>query len=755
KIMVRRRRRKYYYNNPPRPRQGAYYQDPYEPIGLDLAPDTKRGIAIVLFLVIAVISGLGILEMGGSFGQLITKILKMLFGSAAFAAPLIFFGVSVSLFLGSRLVRRAPKEEAEEQKQTTFTRTYLGATLFVLALTGTLHLFEIRKGAATAFDLVKEGLGGGYLGVFTSFPLHQLMGFEAALVVLIALLLISLLVAFDMSLHEIFRLLLRLFSILKKPKGEKDVSAKPEPIKINTMQDAGFAVKTLPKRPLNLADLDEEIEEEMFSGRAKKEEEKPVENVTPTKLKKGNWKLPPTDILEPSVNDVQSGNIEAHLKIIKKTLADFGITVEMGEVNVGPTVTQFTFRPAVGVRLAQIIARQDDLALALAAPSIRIEAPIPGRSLVGVEVPNRNTSLVCLRELIESEQFTTHSSSLAFVLGRDVAGHPMIADLEKMPHLLVAGSTGSGKTVCLNTILTSFLYRNSPSELRFIVIDPKRVDLTLYSGIPHLLTPVVTDHKQAVNALKWSVAEMDRRYTLLSESGKRNIQEYNAGNENPLPFLVIIVDELAQLMSIAKNDVETTIVRLAQMSRAVGLHLILATQRPSVDVITGLIKANIASRIAFMVASQVDSRTILDMAGAENLLGRGDMLYMAADLPMPKRIQSAFISTKELQKVLNFLKDQAGPVEYEQEIINKVNKAAGSGGGDDDEADDDMINAAIEEIRRARKASASLLQRRLSVGYARAARILDILEQRGMIGPPDGAKPREVYIESEDDGFDR
>jgi S-DNA-T family DNA segregation ATPase FtsK/SpoIIIE len=422
----------------------------------------------------------------------------------------------------------------------------------------------------------------------------------------------------------------------------------------------------------------------------------------------------------------------------------------MGEVNVGPTVTQYTFRPAVGVKLAQIISRQADLALALAAPSIRIEAPIPGKSLVGIEVPNATKALVGLRGLLETSAFMDTPANLLFVLGRDVAGHPMMADLAKMPHLLIAGATGAGKSVCINTIMTSFLYRNSPEELRFIVIDPKRVELTLYNGIPHLLTPVVTDHKQAVNALKWMVSEMDQRYRILSEEGRRNIEEYNAGAKEKLPYLVLIVDELADLMSVAKADVETSIVRLAQMARAVGLHLVLATQRPSVNIITGLIKANITSRIAFSVASQVDSRTILDIAGAEDLLGHGDMLYMTASLPKPKRIQAPYMSEKEVRRVVDFLKNQSGPVEYQTDILEKHQSAVGVGGSgldDSDDVDGDLINAAIEEIRRSRKASASFLQRRLKVGYARAARILDVLEERGLIGPADGAKPREVFID--------
>jgi S-DNA-T family DNA segregation ATPase FtsK/SpoIIIE len=419
----------------------------------------------------------------------------------------------------------------------------------------------------------------------------------------------------------------------------------------------------------------------------------------------------------------------------------------MGEVNVGPTVTQYTLRPAVGIKLSQIAALQNDLALALSAHSIRMELPIPGKALVGIEVPNKSTAIVRLREVMQTNEFVNNKSKLAIALGRDVAGHPMVADLAKMPHMLIAGATGTGKSVAINSLFISLLYRNTPQDVKFIVIDPKRVELNLYNGIPHLLTPVIIENEKAVNALKWAVAEMDRRYKLLSEAGKRNITEYNEASGLPIPYVVILVDELADLMAVAQADVEAAIVRLAQMARAVGIHLVLATQRPSVDIITGLIKANITSRIAFAVASQIDSRTILDSSGAEKLLGNGDMLYTSAEFNKPKRIQGAFIGEKEVKKVVDFFKVQTGAVIYNESILEKPKRALGipgmEGGGDDD--DDPLLEEATEEVKRAGKASASLLQRRLRVGYARAARILDIMEGKGIIGPGEGAKPREVY----------
>lgn len=759
--MARRRKRRYYYNSTRRSRLRDNAR--YEPIGLDLAPETKRGIAIILFIVASILSGMAILNLAGPFGNTITGALRSIFGKLAYVTPIIFMGVALSLFLGVKFASSGKDEDETYLIQTSMFRTYLGAFLFILSVGGILHVraLQINSGE-TAFSIAQSGLGGGYVGSLTSSLLYSVMGYGASLAVLIALVLISILITFDMSIHGIFLSISRFFSSDEKKgrqnRPEDSLAAKiirpslADNVKIN-MMEAGVLAKPS-RRDADRADaasggvsvISEGILGAVVSSQ--KERQQALLDHMPKRFIKGEWKLPPSDLLEATTSNVKSGNIEAQVKIIKKTFADFGILVEMGEVNVGPTVTQYTFRPAVGVKLAQVLSLENDLALALAASSIRIEAPIPGKSLVGVEVPNPTSATVRLRDLVESNGFRKGESSLNFVLGRDVAGHPMFADLERMPHLLIAGASGMGKSVCLNVILTSLLYQNSPQELQMIVIDPKRVDLTLYSGIPHLLTPVVTEHKKAINALRWVVGEMDRRYQLLSETGRRNIQEYNQSEEGSMPFIAIVVDELAQLMSLAKNDVETAIVRLAQMARAVGIHLVLATQRPSVDVITGLIKANITTRIAFGVASQIDSRTILDMAGAESLLGRGDMLYQTPDLPKPKRVQAPFVSAAELSRVLSFIKEQSGPVEYQEDILEKpASGALPAGMGGEDEADSDVINAAIEEITRSRKASASLLQRRLSIGYAKAARILDILEERGLIGPSNGAKARDIYID--------
>ncbi len=427
-------------------------------------------------------------------------------------------------------------------------------------------------------------------------------------------------------------------------------------------------------------------------------------------------------------------------------------------MNVGPTVTQYQLKPTEGVKLNQITSRSDDLALALAAHPIRVEAPIPGKAAVGVEVPNKVTAKVTLRQVIENEKFKKRDSNLMLALGLDVAGMPITVDLKKLPHLLIAGATGSGKSVCIHAIITTFIFENSPKDLRFILVDPKRVEFTAYNGIPHLLTPVIVDVDKTVNILKWSIAEMERRFRIFQDMGARDLESYNERakkgtatqtadgiKHEPLPNIVIIIDELSDLMSQAANEVEGAIVRLAQMARATGIHLIIATQRPSVNVITGIIKANVPARIAFAVASQVDSRTIIDQSGAEKLLGSGDMLYLGGETTKPKRVQGVFLSDKEIRDVTEFLK-RGGQAIYDQSISEF--KPKGSHAGDGGEAEDSMYDEAKEVVVRAGKASASLLQRRLKVGYARAARLLDILEANGVIGPAEGAKPREVYLDS-------
>lgn len=698
---------------------------------LNLKRDTRRGVIVVGFVVLAILFTLSLINLAGPFGAGANKIFRLAFGWAAYLVPVIFLFVAMALF----------RQDDDEESSTVSTHAYVGAVLLTLSATGLMHLWVLRHDVTRAFELVEMGSGGGYLGVLTSYPLMHFTGFVASLVILIAAVIVSLLITFNVSFSDIF-------ARREEEEEEEEPARKPAgKLKINNASDAGFVKE--PVNEANRAALREKPQLKVNN----------LDDVMPSNKQAlvaatdKNWKFPSLDLLDESKTKVDSGNIEVNVAIVQKTLNDFGVEVEMGEVNVGPTVTQYTFRPAVGVKLSQIAALQNDLALALSASSIRMELPIPGKALVGIEIPNKTTAMVRIKEILGSNVFIEHESKLAFSLGRDVSGSPIVTDLAKMPHLLIAGATGSGKSVAVNSFLISLLFRGSPSEVKFILVDPKRVELNLYNGLPHLLTGVITDHQKAVNALKWAVAEMDRRYKLLSEVHKRNIAEYNSSAPNRLPYIVVVVDELADLMSVAQNEVEATIVRLAQMARAVGIHLVLATQRPSVDVITGLIKANITARMAFAVASQIDSRTILDSSGAEKLLGSGDMLYITSELPKPKRVQGAYVGEKEIRKVVEFIKEQSGSVLYDEQIVEKPQRGVtipGLTDGGDDE--DDMLGEAIEAVQSAGKASASLLQRRLRVGYARAARLLDIMEDKGIIGPGDGAKPREVYGVAGDQG---
>lgn len=469
-----------------------------------------------------------------------------------------------------------------------------------------------------------------------------------------------------------------------------------------------------------------------------------------------NWKLPSTSLLSHKQDRADAGDVEGNARIIQDTFDNFSISVEMEGANIGPSVTQYTLKPPSGTKLTKITALENNIALDLAATSIRIEAPIPGKKLVGIEVPNVKPATVRMSGMLESKEWQEEGHGpLTFAIGRDIAGKPIINDLAKLPHLLVAGQTGSGKSVMINTILTSLLYRNGPSDLKLILVDPKQVELKPYEDIPHLLTPVITEPEKCISALKWTVAEMERRYTALSEIRVRNIVEYNnKKKEEGMPYIVVVIDELADLMMMAARDVEALIVRIAQKARAVGIHLVLATQRPSVDVITGLIKANVPARIAFTTASQVDSRTIIDQIGAEKLLGKGDMLLSTASMPKPQRIQGAFIDDDETNKVTDFIREQRPP-QYDDEVVSMPVQLNGKGGivADVDAADEPVFRQAVEVVVEAGKASTSLLQRRLRIGYGKAARMIESMEEQGIVGPADGSRPREVLVHSVEEVF--
>lgn len=472
-----------------------------------------------------------------------------------------------------------------------------------------------------------------------------------------------------------------------------------------------------------------------------------------------NWQFPPISLLIQKQDKADAGDVEGNAEAIKETFHNFNISVEMEGANIGPRVTQYTLKPPTGVKLTKITALENNLALDLAAHSIRMEAPIPGKRLVGIEVPNIKSATVRVSSLLQSPEWQEIKSPLGFVIGKDIGGAPIVGDLAKMPHMLIAGQTGSGKSVMINTVLTSLLYRNSPSDLKLILVDPKQVELTPYNDIPHLLTPVINEPEKCISALKWAVAEMERRLRAMAEVGRRNIVEYNnLKKEEGMPYIVIVIDELADLMMMAARDVESLVVRLAQKARATGIHLVLATQRPSVDVITGLIKANVPARIAFTTASQVDSRTIIDQIGAEKLLGQGDMLLLTSDMPKPKRVQGSFISDEETIKVTDFIRMQRAP-DYNDEIISQPVQLNGRGGVVADyggqDVDDDMWRDAIRVVIEGKKASTSLLQRRLRIGYGRAARLIETMEEQGIVGPADGSRPREVLVSSMDEVLGR
>ncbi len=733
-----------------------------EPFTLSL--QTRRGIWTVFWLVLALITLLSLFEFAGALGAAWRRLLSFFFGLGTLIMPIVFVVAGILVLRGKKFTHAKSR--------------IIGLVILVLALLGIFHIWTSLD------DMVPyatAGQGGGWGGLLLAYPLKLGLGFWAGLIVLLAIVTVGLLLLFDAG----------LLNFWPWRKDDKEIERRPTPgeqedVTVHGMNDQAdkknkqkikLSAKLFKKKPIPAADPDQATvggdaatmppeskdknDEQDKEGEAG-EPEINVRNM-PGEFSKGvalqvkdmDYEAPPLDLLESKVGKPSSGDIKQNVLKIRRTLENFGIPVEMGDVSVGPTVTQYTFKPAEGIKLSAITGLQNDLALALAAHPVRIEAPIPGKSLVGLEVPNISAALVRLREILSSDPYRDSKSKLPIALGRDVAGNPTVASLDTMPHLLIAGSTGSGKSVAINSILLSLLYKNSPQSLKLIMVDPKRVELTAYDGIPHLITPVVTEVKKAIPALRWAVAEMDKRYELLNSAGKRNIETYNNYVQGQkMPYIAIIIDELADLMSVAARDVEAAIVRLAQMARAVGIHLIVATQRPSVDVITGLIKANITTRIAFNVASSIDSRTILDHSGAEKLLGNGDMLYITASLSKPKRIQGSFVTEKEVEAVTGYIKEKAGLPDYVETISRGQPDAGSTSGrilGGDSKESDPLLAEAKQVIIENKKASASLLQRRLSVGYARAARLLDLMEEKGWIGPGQGAKPREIFIGSNEE----
>lgn len=563
-----------------------------------------------------------------------------------------------------------------------------------------------------------------------------------AFIILLGISIVGLIILFNTSLDQVIGILASIFrrytvggDKLRKTVG---LGARGEMKVIGGVTPQG----TAPSRPTRALEVLEAVKgKEPFAPKL-------VSNL-PGEVKV--WKYPPLSILsDVGGGKADRGDIKGNAAIIEQTLESFGITARVVEVNLGPAVTQYALEVALGTKLSRITTLERDLALALAAPTgtIRIEAPIPGRSLVGIELPNRAPEFVPLKKMLEAEVMRGNPGKLLMALGLDVSGKPLVADLSRMPHVLIAGQTGSGKSVCINTFLASLLFRASPSEVKIILVDPKRVELTGYNGIPHLLSPVIIESQKIISALRWILSEMERRYKLFSQAGVRNIDGYNEmSGFQALPYIVFIIDELADIMLYSPVEVEDSITRIAQMSRATGIHMVLSTQRPSVDIITGLIKANIPCRIAFAVASQVDSRVILDGQGAEKLLGRGDMLYLPPDQAKPIRIQGAYVSEKDTNTLVSFLKNQGVAPQYTEEVTSMPKPGTTTVPGVDEELDE-FFKDALEIVCQYDRASASLLQRRLSIGYARAARIVDQLERVGVVGPAEGSKAREVLIQN-------
>ncbi|MEK7621510.1 MAG: DNA translocase FtsK 4TM domain-containing protein [Patescibacteria group bacterium] len=625
--------------------------------------------------------------------------------------------------------------------------------LLVVWLSGFLQLFAKD---VNDIDQAISGQGGGYFGWLLDQALLSMLSTAITGFVLAVLALITTLFVLRISPKTLFDLIKKLFereedsenrklsSLIRKNNGDEikeSASKSAGQIKLNE------GVPTL--------QFDDEKKGKLSSLKGSVARDKAAEEQSAlTTFTDPNWQAPSLDLLEKKQSPADAGDVQHNSQVIHDTLAEFNINVEMENANIGPKVTQYTLKPQSGVKLTRITQLETNIALNLAAQSLRMEAPIPGQKAVGIEVPNRKAADVRIHGILDSDQWRALREPLGFTIGRDIAGDAVVGELNKMPHLLIAGQTGSGKSVMINTLLTSLLYRNSPSDMKLILVDPKQVEMAPYDGIPHLLAPIITKPEECISALKWSVNEMERRYNLLAEEKLRDIKSYNQKKKDEgMPYIVIVIDELADLMMIAARDVEALIVRLAQKARAVGIHLVLATQRPSVDVITGLIKANIPARIAFTVASQVDSRTILDQIGAEKLLGQGDMLLLTPEMSKPKRIQGAWVIDEEVQKVTDHMRMQREP-QYDEEITKQPVHLSGKGGvvmDMDGAGDDDLYRDALQVVVDSGKASASLLQRRLRVGYARAARLIEAMEDQGVIGPADGARPREVLISSLDD----
>lgn len=700
-------------------------------------------VAVSILLVIAWFGA------GGPVLEWVNDATQKTVGYTMYTLPILFVYVAVEIF------------RAEENKLP-----------FVMKFATLLMIVWV----AGLFGLMKNDAGqttGGFVGDSINSAMLALVDSGVAAFIYVLLILVTALFVMRVSPFAVIK---KLWELTRQERSEENdnVSVMRRAAAVDAPKPQAIGELKLNAGVPTLDPLEDKKSSRLSSLRGSIKQDKAAEEQTAlVAVSDPNWQAPDVELLEKKQSPADAGDVQQNAQIIRDTLAEFNIDVEMEGANIGPKVTQYTLKPPSGVKLTRITALETNIALNLAAQTLRIEAPIPGQRAVGIEVPNRKAADVRLYGILTAKQWKNSHEPLSFAIGKDISGDAVVGELNKMPHLLIAGQTGSGKSVMINTLLTSLLYRNSPSDMKLILVDPKQVEMAPYEDIPHLLTPVITEPEKTISALKWAVNEMERRYKLLAEEKIRDIKSYNQkiqsgrskvsvtdedGNEQrvedgAMPYIVIVIDELADLMMVAARDVEALIVRLAQKARAVGIHLVLATQRPSVDVITGLIKANVPARIAFTVASQVDSRTILDQIGAEKLLGQGDMLLLTPSMSKPKRIQGAWVMDEEVIKITDHLRMQSAP-QYNDEIISQPVQLNGKGGvvmDFDAGSGDDMYKDALRVVIESRKASTSLLQRRLRVGYARAARIIEEMEEQGVIGPADGARPREVLIKSLDE----
>ncbi len=733
---------------------------------------------VIVFLSIFLIYGVFRRGVLGTWGNGIINFFFGMLGCVAYIFPFFL------LIFGIQFITKGAK------KRKKFFRFSIVLMFCISFLSFLIHEKELYLSDLSFFELLKHlyrmgamevgPTGGGAISILVA-PFINFFGLVGTYIIFICVAIVSFLILTEIHPADILLWIKTRIEDMKiedddepeKPKkekrklfGRKEKEELPNEIPIEKFDlDNQMQIEDIKeeKEPDNAIDNENKIDSKPIENKVEANKQEadngaiPTLNIDANEPETSNYILPPLDILQKpkgSGGDKYKKEYTANAKKLEETLESFGVSAKVINVSRGPAVTRYEIAPNTGVKVSKIVGLTDDIALNLAAPSIRMEAPIPGKAAVGIEIPNTSVDAVFLREVLDTPDFKDHASKIAFGLGKDTAGKTMIADIAKMPHVLIAGATGSGKSVCINTIITSLLYRAKPSEVKLIMIDPKVVELGVYNGIPHLLIPVVTDPKKAAGALNWAVQEMVNRYNLFAQKGVRDMKGYNeavkaAGEEGTMPHIVIIVDELADLMMVAPNDVEDAICRLAQMARAAGMHLVIATQRPSVDVITGLIKANVPSRIAFAVSSQVDSRTILDMAGAEKLLGKGDMLFFPMGASKPTRVQGAFVTDKEVEQIVEFIKSN-NEVKYDEDVLEKIQNAGPNVKEDTDPGDNDpLLNEVITAVVEIGQASTSLIQRRFKVGYARAARIIDQMEERGIISGFDGTKPRQVLITKE------